>query len=78
MDGPHSTSLIDRRRDGYARDWDGCEWDPEAASAATDDSPHFKTTRATVLVGAKGQWRLCASCAERWQFAAFKKRTPLR
>lgn len=54
---------------------DGCEWNPGADRAASSDSDeHYRTTAAEVIVGANGQWRLCASCAALPQFKRFRVR----
>lgn len=49
-----------------------CEWETAADRAAKcDDVFH---AHAKVIVGANGQWRLCAECASLARFARFKKR----
>lgn len=53
---------------------DGCEWNPKTMSGAYESDTHFRETRATMLVGADGQWRLCRSCAELPYFARYNKK----
>jgi hypothetical protein len=59
-----------------------CEWDPERNKASRWFPPYEDTyrgcgNRATILVGAHGEWRLCARCASLPRFARFKRRAPL-
>ena len=53
----------------------GCEWDPERnrPSYRGEDSHAV----AVLVVGGKGQWHLCESCADLPKFRRFK-RQPLR
>ena len=55
----------------------GCEWNPDAHRGALPSDRHFKRTRATVLVGGKGdgciRYRLCADCAALPLFRARKR-----
>lgn len=59
---------------GRPKSWDGCEWNPEEGRAAYDADKHYRKNRATVIVGADGDWRLCASCAELPEFKRFRRR----
>jgi hypothetical protein len=53
-----------------------CEWNPAAGRAAlSNDPPHAE---ATVSVGAKGVWHLCATCAALPRFEIYRVRKPLR
>lgn len=53
-----------------------CEWNPwENREAITGDRSHGE---ATVSVGAKGLWHLCATCAALPCFAIYRHRRPLR
>lgn len=54
--------------------WDGCEWNPSRDGEAWEGDAHFWANRATVLVGANGNYRLCASCAALPRFQRFKHR----
>lgn len=52
-----------------------CEWNPsEDRPAFEDDEPHGQSV---MMVGASGQWHLCASCAQLPRFSRYVKR-PLR
>lgn len=69
-------------------DWhkkDLCEWDPtnnEPAHYVERPRP-FVTYRqgclnkATVLVGSKGDWRLCESCSKLKRFRLYRIRQPI-
>lgn len=50
---------------GHAHD--GCQWNPDAHRGALPSDRHFRTTRASVVIGGglpgSIQYRLCASCA---------------
>lgn len=52
-----------------------CEYNPEKKAAAFENEVH---AQATMIVGAKGQWRLCASCAALPEFRRFKTRVFIR
>lgn len=56
---------------------DGCEWSPKHGRATFDNERHHLTCRATTIVGAKGQWRLCDSCAALPAFKRFTVRRPI-
>jgi hypothetical protein len=56
---------------------DGCEWEPARNRPAFDSDTHHRTTRATVLVGCDGAWRLCDRCAALQRFARYRKRKPI-
>lgn len=52
-----------------------CEWYPDEGRAATSHDPvHGK---AEVVVGARGQWHLCRSCAALPEFRRFRVRKPV-
>lgn len=54
----------------------GCEWSPDCARAAQAHSEHYRYIRAVFSVDAgpeHGTWRLCASCAQRAPFKAFRR-----
>lgn len=53
---------------------DDCEYDPDAGRAAFAGEQHGP---AEFVVGAKGEWRLCASCAALPAFKRFRVRTPI-
>ncbi len=55
--------------------FDGCEWNPRANRPSWDDEHHYETTPAEVIVGHKGDWRLCASCAALPRFNRYRVRT---
>lgn len=57
---------------------DGCEWNPETFSPARVGDRHHASVRAELVVGAKGEWRLCAACAAEPPFTRFRKRRPVR
>lgn len=50
---------------------DPCEWNSETDSPAYDDEVHAE---AEYIVGANGQYRLCAKCTELKRFNRFKKK----
>jgi hypothetical protein len=50
---------------------DCCEYNPEAKRAAYFDECH---AQAELIVGSKGEWRLCRKCAELPEFKHFRKR----
>jgi hypothetical protein len=55
---------------------DDCEWDP-----ATDRPAPVGIechARAELIVGAKGEWRLCRSCADLPHFKKYRKRVEVR
>ncbi len=54
---------------------DPCEWNPEAGRAVYCSETHGP---ATTIVGAKGKWRLCDSCAALPHFKRFRSRRPVR
>lgn len=56
---------------------DGCEWDPEGDRPARYDDDHNRTTRADLIVGANGKWRLCSGCAALPRFRRYRKRKPI-
>jgi len=51
---------------------DGCEWNPDTGQAAWSHDDHTRLIRASVIVGANGKWRLCASCAALLMFKRYK------
>lgn len=51
-----------------------CEWDPTLNGAAADGSDTACANDATVVVGGRGEWHLCAQCAELPPFQKFRKR----
>lgn len=52
-----------------------CEWNPDEGRAADGtEKPHGK---ATTVVGARGQWHLCAECAALPEFRRFRVRRPV-
>lgn len=57
---------------------DGCEWRPDEDRPAYDSDDHSKGNPAEVIVGANGQWRLCASCARLPAFKRFRVVRPVR
>ena len=63
-------------------EWDDpCEWNPIAKTAASAMSlvvPGDCPNEAAFVVGADGQWRLCASCAALPEFKRFRVRTAVR
>lgn len=56
---------------------DGCEWNPGADRPARAGDAHNSTTPAALLVGADGNWRLCALCAALPRFRRFRRRKPI-
>ncbi len=52
-----------------------CEWNQKKGRAAYDYEVH---ARADLVVGAKGEWRLCNECAALPRFSRFRKQTPVR
>lgn len=52
-----------------------CEWNPTAGRAALSGDPSHG--EATVCVGAKGLWHLCATCAALPRFNVYRTRKPL-
>lgn len=61
-------------------DWALCEWDPvrnEPAGAVATAECGCRN-KATVRVGAKGEWHLCASCARLPRFNKYKVRVPYK
>ena len=50
---------------------DHCEWNPDEDRACYYGEVH---ARSTVLVGARGEWRLCADCAALPAFQRFRVR----
>ena len=76
----YDTSLTDEQYvkkalEQYRLERDPCEWNPETNSLATDaDEPHGY---AEFVVGAKGQFRLCAKCAALARFKKYRKRSPV-
>lgn len=58
-------------------EWFSVSWNPHLVGrpALECDPWHAE---ATVLVGARGQWRLCAACARRPEFKKFKARKEIR
>jgi hypothetical protein len=61
----------------YGAGNDGCVWNPEKRRAAFNTDEHYQTVRAAVIVGATGEWRLCASCAGLPLFSRKRNRTPI-
>lgn len=66
-------------QDTSAVDWkercfDGCEWCPEEDRAALNNDKHWRTTPARVIVGLKGQWRLCLKCSRLRRFKQYRIR----
>jgi hypothetical protein len=61
---------------------DMCEWDPEESQPARyipgTDQHWGCPNDAEIIVGAKGQWRLCESCAALPEFKRFRKRKQIR
>lgn len=57
---------------------DGCEWSPEDGGPAFEGDRHHSSAPAEVLVGAKGEWRLCADCAAGPAFTRYRVRRPVR
>lgn len=57
--------------------WQGCEWEPGASRPALEDDSHWRQAAATVVVGAKSQWRLCAACAAEPRFGSYRQQRPL-
>ena len=55
----------------------GCEWDPIRGATATNRDGHYLTTPATVILGYKGKWRLCAECAALPRFRGLHVRRPI-
>lgn len=62
---------IDRER---WRRHDGCEWNPDTGQLAYDTDPHFRSTRAAVIVGRTKVFRLCAACADLPHFKRYRAR----
>ena len=56
----------------------GCEWNPAMSAPAIDTDEHYLSMQASVLVGAKGQWRLCAYCALLPAFRKYRVRKEIR
>lgn len=52
----------------------GCEWDPIRRAVAMDTDLHHRTTPATLRLGFKGKWHLCAECAALAVFRGLKVR----
>lgn len=59
-------------------DFDGCEWNPHKSRLSYDADEHYRTTPATVLVGANGDWRLCAACAALPKFRRYRVRKAIQ
>lgn len=57
--------------------FDGCDWEPARNRPALRSDVHHRTTRATVLVGHDGAWRLCDQCSGLQRFARYRKRRPI-
>jgi hypothetical protein len=55
----------------------GCEWEPARDRPAFDSDEHHRTTRATVLVGHDGAWRLCDRCSMLSRFRRYRVRRPI-
>ena len=77
-DARHDKVHRDLGRGRAARTHGGCEWNPRTNQPAWSNELHFRTTKAEVIVGANGQWRLCQSCAALPVFRRFRKRIPIR
>jgi predicted RNase H-like HicB family nuclease len=56
---------------------DGCELDPVTGEAIHASHPHCQTVKATTIVGANGQWRVCDSCAKHPALNRYSVRTPI-
>lgn len=57
---------------------EGCEWDPAGNRPAVTGDDHNSRVGATLCVGARGDWHLCAGCASLPQFKRFRARKELR
>jgi hypothetical protein len=55
---------------------DLCEWDPARSCAAELNNEHQEP--AALIVGANGEWRLCAQCAALPRFRRFRVRRVIR
>lgn len=74
--GLDSEEYVRRALEVHRLESDVCEWNPDKNELATDgDEPHGF---AEFVVGAKGQFRLCASCAALKQFKKYRKRNPVK
>lgn len=54
---------------------DPCEYNPDEKRAAWENEVH---AQADFVVGANGQWRLCASCAALPEFKRYRKRVKIK
>lgn len=54
-----------------------CEWDPENDQPSPELGGGCRN-EATVVVGSKGEWHLCKSCAERDVFKRYRTRKVIR
>ena len=63
-----------------------CEWNPEVGQPAEYRETSFKgwveyygcPNKATTIVGANGQWRLCNECKKLLKFKRFRKHTRIK
>lgn len=56
-----------------------CEWNPTFKVAALDPpAPTDCPNEATIVLGARGVWHVCDTCAQDEKFKLFTKRTPMR
>jgi hypothetical protein len=61
-------------RVGHARD--SCEWSPEHGRAAFCADVYHAD--AALIVGSRGEWRLCEVCARLPEFKRYRVRRPVR
>ena len=54
---------------------DPCEWNPKEHRPAYEHEFH---AQAELIVGSKGNWRLCGDCARRPEFNKFRKRVKIK
>jgi len=65
---------------------DFCEWNPKENCPSCYQKQNYGdlvtywgcTNLADFVVGARGEWRLCKSCAALPQFKLYRKRTPVK
>ena len=62
--------------DSFEKRRDLCEWNPHTGEAATWTEGCERP--AAVIVGAKGEWRLCHECASLPQFKRYRTHKPIR
>lgn len=61
-------------RSKYGAGGSGCEYNPDEHRAVYGHEDHYHEAPAVWIVGAKGQWRLCDSCAKLPEFRRYRKR----